>query len=133
MSGYNTVGRQKLVEFLKEHSEEPMTISEIYELISSENKDSDIPAQSSVYRLIRKLADEGIVKQTFKNEKKQVAYFIQCEEKCKEHLHMKCSECGKIFHLSEETSKIIKENIFKEDSFVLNSDTMFTGKCEKCK
>ncbi len=133
MSGYNTAGRQKLIEFLKAHSEEPLTVSEIHELISREQDDNDIPAQSSVYRLIRKLVGEGIVKQTFIDEKKQFAYFFQCEEKCKDHLHMKCSECGKIFHLSEETSKIIKENIFKEDSFVLNSDTMLTGKCEHCK
>ena len=133
MSGYNTDGRQKLIEFLKIHSEEPMTISEIYELISRDQNGSDIPAQSSVYRLIRKLVEEGSVKQTYNNEKKQAAYFIQCEEKWRKHLHMKCSECGKIFHLSEETSRMIKENILKEESFELNSDTMLTGRCENCK
>ena len=46
---------------------------------------------------------------------------------------LKCTKCGQVYHLSEETSKIIVQNVLENDSFSLENDTVLSGKCANCK
>lgn len=133
MAVYKTAQREELLHFLNAHSREAMTISEMYKLMHDSEDYSDIPAQSSIYRLVRDMTDEGILKRTVKGNSRHFVYQLLPCENCKNHIHMKCSVCGCIYHLSEEESNRIKENILRTDSFVLESDTILSGKCYKCK
>ena len=133
MAIYNTVQRQELIRFLKKHSEKPMTIAEIYSVLSADEDFTDIPAQSSIYRLIRDMTDEGIVSRNVKGNSRQFVYQYVGDGECRNHLHMKCTKCGQVYHLSEETSRIIVQNVLENDSFSLENDTVLSGKCANCK
>jgi len=133
MAIYKTIQRQELIRFLKTHDEEAFTISEIFEYMKNDTEYFNVPAQSTIYRLIRELTESGIVKRTVKGNSRQFVYQILKEENCLNHLHMKCSVCGQMYHLSEEISKIIAENVMTNNSFSLGNDTVLSGKCVKCK
>ncbi len=133
MANYQTVQRQELIRFLRKHSNDPLTIAQIYSRMSEDPDFSDIPAQSSIYRLIRELTEAGMVRRNVKGNSRQFVYqFIQ-DDACKNHLHMKCTECGKVFHLSDETSRIIIRQVLSNDSFSLGTETVLSGKCVNCR
>lgn len=133
MSEYKTMQRQELLRFLNEHSEEAMTISDIYIRMVADSKYHNVPAQSTVYRLIKEMTDTGMVKRMSKGNSRHFVYQITPKESCKEHLHMKCSVCGNMYHLDEKTSRLIAENVLNNDDFEVGYDTVLTGKCVKCK
>jgi Fur family ferric uptake transcriptional regulator len=52
---------------------------------------------------------------------------------CCEHYHLKCSECGKLLHVSCEFMDEINEHIKNEHNFIIdNSKTVFYGICKEC-
>lgn len=133
MSVYNTTQRSELIRFLKKHSNDTLTIAEIYKYMCQDSDFKSVPAQSSIHRLIKNMVEDGIVRRISKGNSRHFVYQIILNEDCKKHLHLKCSVCGKIYHLSNETSEKIKEDVFENNSFYLGSDTILSGKCKNCK
>lgn len=133
MAVYKTVQRHELLRFLEMHKNKPLTIAEMFLHMSQDPGFDEVPAQSTIYRLIKELTDEGIVKRTLKGNGRKFVYQIMQGEECNNHLHMRCTVCGHMYHLSEETSHMIAENVLKNDAFQIGTDTVLSGKCKKCK
>ena len=52
----------------------------------------------------------------------------------KEHLHMKCTECGKLLHMNNDVSKELLNEIFDLSNFSVDKETtVLYGKCKDCK
>lgn len=133
MSKYNTVQREALVRFLKEHKSSAFTISEIYKQMKLDTSISKLPGESTVYRLMKELVSSGAVKRTIKGSGRQFVYQITDDENCGQHLHMKCLECGRLYHMGDAESRKITEQILGNDSFALDCSTVLLGKCGSCK
>lgn len=132
MSGYNTEQKKILTDFLKKHKDESFTIEEIYEHISA--RSGAVPGLSTLYRLMPKLAQEGKVKRFAGSGKRRFLYQIVDGEQCEAHLHMKCTKCGKLLHMSDGLSEALLEEIQNRSKFSVDrGQTVLFGKCAACK
>ena len=130
MKSYNTNQKKLIVDFLKNNAEKQYTIEELAENITS--KDAKI-GKSTIYRLINKMVEEGSVRRTVKGNSRQFLYQYADIEECRFHLHMKCRECGKLFHMDDEKSKKLMDMLHDGNGFDLDMrETLLMGTCEKC-
>ncbi len=128
---YQTQQRKILLSFLNTVSDRQLTIEEILEELNS--KGETVP-QSSVYRLMKKLVEEGVVRRHSKEDSRQYVYQIIESEDCHAHLHLQCTECGKLVHLSHEATKEARQWMKGATGFDLDQEkTYLYGTCKECK
>lgn len=128
MKVYHTHQRQCLLDFMQSNSEKAFTIEEIIDSMSG-----DPISQSTVYRLMTKLVDEGLIHRTVKGNSRKFVYQFISKGNCNDHLHMKCTDCGKVFHLDSTVTKSIRKSINSNTDFEIDSHTVLLGKCSECK
>ena len=124
---YNTEKRTLLIEFLSKNSKNAYTAEEICHNILEGGR-----GKSTVYRLISRLVEEGILHRISDAKTRRITYQYIGSRGCAEHLHLKCTGCGKLIHLDDTTSHILERRIFKSEGFALDSGAMIFGKCEGC-
>ena len=135
MTGYLTQQKKSLLRFLTLHSERSFTVEEITEGMKEDGKgdSSRAPGRSTVYRLITRFVEEGTVKRFVRGHSRRFVYQIVSGERCNFHLHMKCTVCGKLFHLDEGVSDQLLHQIKKLCNFSISeSDTVLFGVCDGC-
>lgn len=128
MRVYNTQQKKTLIDFLQANSAKAFTIEEIIESIGS-----GVISPSTTYRLMTKLVEDGLVHRSVKGNSRSFVYQFISNEKCEGHLHMKCTDCGKVYHLDSGTTSIIKNDIKNSTSFEIDSHTVLLGRCNSCK
>lgn len=126
MKTYNTHQRKSLIDFLQSNSSRAFTIEEIIEGIGE-------ISQSTAYRLMTKLVEEGLVHRTVKGNSRSFVYQYISDQKCEGHLHMKCTGCGKVYHLDRSLSTHMQKDIQNNTGFEIDSHTVLLGKCNTCK
>ena len=128
---YQTQQRKILLSFLSSAHDRQFTIEEIIEELKAQGHNV---AQSSVYRLMKKLVDEGLVRRHSKEDSRQYVYQIIESEACHSHLHLQCTECGRLVHLSHEATKEAKQWMQGATGFELDHEkTYLYGRCTDCK
>lgn len=133
MKTYNTCQRQELIDFLAKNQDKQYTIEQLSsELNSSDSLEKKI-GKSTVYRLINKMLEDGIVRRTVKGTSRQFLYQYSDIESCRSHLHMKCRQCGKVLHMDDNASQNLMRLLHDNSRFDLDlKDTLLLGKCDKC-
>lgn len=126
MKTYNTHQRKSLIDFLQNNSSKAFTIEEII------SETGDI-SQSTAYRLMTKLVEEGLVHRTVKGNSRSFVYQYINDKTCEGHLHMKCTDCGKVYHLDSSVTEQMQNNIMTSTGFQVDSHTVLLGKCSVCK
>ena len=91
MAQYQTEQKKMLLAYMKAHSEDAFTIEELCERLKEEKTFLQAPGKSTIYRLMPKLVEEGLVKRFVKGNSRKFLYQMVCGEHCDRHLHMKCS------------------------------------------
>lgn len=131
MAKYKTHQKNLLTDFLTSHPDTPFTVEQI--VTELKKSSDDAPGKSTVYRLISALVEEGTVKRFVKGNSRQFQYQIAGGEDCHHHLHMKCVSCGKLFHMEDELSEKLLEDIMENNSFRVECDqTTLYGCCKEC-
>ena len=129
---YQTEQKRILLDFLKSNSENSYTIEEIVDALGKKGGAS--PAKSTVYRLMTRLVEEKRVRRQAGERGRQFVYRIIADEHCKNHLHLQCTECGKILHLDDKLSDRLLQSVKKSSDFAISEeDTVLMGKCADCK
>lgn len=125
---YNTEQKKAIVAFLHAHSSEQFTVEEIAAALSGE------VGVSTVYRRMPELVKSGDVKRfEVEGARKSVYQAVSCE-RCGEHLHMKCVDCGRLLHLDHDVSEQIAGLVAENSAFsVSEGKTVLFGTCEECK
>ena len=125
---YNTRQRNELLEFFKNNSDKCFLAKDIIKSASLS------VGEATIYRTLSKFVDEGVLKK-FVAPGSEGAYYQynKCSHDCSSHFHLKCVNCGTLFHvdcsfLSEIDSHIMEHHRFAID----NSKTVFYGVCESC-
>lgn len=124
---YNTEKRTRLIKFLASNSNEAYTAEQICQNILDGER-----GKSTVYRLIARLVDDGIIHRISDAKTRRITYQYIGSRGCSEHLHLKCKGCGKLIHLDDVTSHILERRIFKSEGFALDGGAMILGRCEGC-
>ena len=131
---YQTEQRSQLLAFLKKHRDCALTIDAI---ASGMQADPDIvspPGKSTLYRLMPKLMDENLVTCFAKSSGGKSSYQLIAGQHCHCHMHLKCTDCGKLLHMSDEASDRLLSQVRAVSGFDLDMDrTLLFGLCEICK
>ncbi len=132
MATYKTHQKEMLLEFLRKNPDKPYCIEEISSNL--ENEYEDAPGKSTVYRIMGQLVDNGTVKRFVKGNSRQFLYQFAGDEECHHHLHLKCTECGKLLHMGHKLSEQVLSGILGENDFTVEPDsTTLFGCCKECK
>jgi len=124
--GYKTKQRDTILELLKNNTDTHLSAEEITDMLK---KSGTAVGTTTVYRYLEKLYSEGIV-QKYTTDRARYTY---AEKECREHFHLKCTECGSLFcadcdFLTELCCHVKDHHGFS----IVPSKTILYGVCEKC-
>lgn len=130
-TNYATKKRQVILDILKDNNEKDFSVKEIEGCLKQTDIDINV---TTIYRYLDRLAESGqLLKHSTENGKNFTYQYIAPEKKCDSHLHMKCSICGRIYHLECEFMNELKKHIYKHHAFTLECKTsMLYGICDEC-
>ena len=95
--GYNTRTRQLILDYLINNRQHAVSASNILEHLEAQGAS---PNPTTVYRYLDKLAGEQrIMKYVADKGERAVFQYVDEGRHCREHLHLKCVQCGRIYHL----------------------------------
>lgn len=134
MTGYRTRQREALLDYFCRHRGQAMSAQDLAQAIQDDPTVMPKPGRSTVYRLVQKLADEGLIKRYMQENSRQFVYeMTDRDEHCSEHLHLKCITCEKLIHLDREETNRVKDDVAR-DGFQLDSrQTVLFGLCAHCR
>lgn len=126
--GYKTRQRDTILSLLKSNTEKHLSAEEITELLRQNGHSVGI---TTVYRYLEKLYEQGVV-QKYTADKERARYTYSKND-CREHFHMKCTECGRLFCADCDFLEELKKHIGNEHNFcIVPSKTIFYGICKAC-
>ena len=132
MAEYQTQQKTLLLDYMARHAEDTLSMEEVAEGLKSDLGDK-APGKSTVYRLVNRLVEEGTVRRFNADDSRRSLYQIVGGKNCHHHLHMKCTQCGKLVHMNDEQSERIIEQIYGDSSFAVNQEqTTLYGSCAEC-
>lgn len=132
-SKYKTKQREILLTYLESVPGVHITASDVCEYFKSQGA---AIGQSTVYRQLENLVDEGIVTKYMIDSTNSACFEYVGEnshgnaDTC---YHCKCEKCGKLIHLHCDEMKLIQSHLDQEHKFRLDPiRTVFYGLCEDC-
>lgn len=130
--GYSTQKREKILAFLLENQNRTVTIQDILDFMQQEQIEINI---STIYRYLEKLEKQGLVLKNVNGKREQASFqYVGNRSECHNHLHMKCSVCGLVFHLDCGFMAEIRDHIMEDHGFSINcEDSFLTGICAACR
>lgn len=133
MAHYQTEQKKILLAYMKAHSDRAFTIEDLCAEMKKEQGLKVVPGKSTVYRLMPELVEEGLVKRFVKENSRKFLYQMVCGEHCSSHLHMKCSVCGKLYHMEDQESEALLLQVLRKHHFQIDEGkTVLFGQCEGC-
>ncbi len=129
---YDTRQKRLIRELLNENSENLLTCDEISYILKAEGTPV---GKTTVYRFLETLFEKGEVRKSTDPKSRCTVYqIIDKKQNCEKHLHMRCTECGKLFHLGCDFMNSVGDHIQQHHKFTIdNSKTVIYGQCENCK
>ena len=132
-STYKTKQQDFLFSYLKEMKGKHFTAEEVREHFESKQISIGI---ATIYRQLEKLVADGTLQKYFIDEH-SAACFEYSGEDCKAevpHFHLKCEQCGNLFHVECDEIQELSEHLQKEHGFAINPfRTVLYGICNACK
>ncbi len=122
---YNTKQREMLLTAIK-YMRRSFSAQELHAQLNGEI------GLTTVYRLVEKLAEEGVLIKTTRDNMSEYQYIEPCENE--DHFYLKCNRCGEMKHVDCERVQGLTEHIAHEHGFELtNSHIVINGICAQCK
>lgn len=130
-NSYNTKARKYILEFLNQNETTTVSVNDILEYLK---ENGIIVNFTTVYRYLNKLTVENkVIKFTGKDGSQAVYKIAETEKTCHNHLHVQCTECGRLIHLDCEFMEELKEHLSKDHGFFLEcSGSVLFGICNNC-
>ena len=128
MAEYKTRQKEILLSYLRETGDTPQSTEDIVRALQTRRESL---GQSTVYRLVKKLCEEGTLK-CF-TEDRRFLYQLAGGEDCRHHLHVKCTDCGRLMHMDHTQSERLIEDIYGQNGFAVSeTETTLFGRCGDC-
>ncbi|MCQ2576147.1 MAG: transcriptional repressor [Treponema sp.] len=125
---YKTEQRNLLLNFLQNNPDTMFSASQIEQALSSENI-----SRSAVYRNLAELEANNKIKRCAKTGSREVFYQYYDTQNCKNHIHLSCTKCGKIFHMANTIADVIVNDVETSEGFEINrGETTIYGVCKDC-
>lgn len=122
---YNTKQKEIIFDVIKKQKHE-FTIKDIY------NEISDRTGLTTIYRLVDKLVEDGILNKNISIENITYYYYLgDCNKD--NHFYLKCDKCGNMSHIDCDCIGNISSHILKKHGFrPSKKKIIINGTCEKC-
>lgn len=129
MAAYHTQQRGAVLDVLQANIETPLSADAVTKRLSAT---PSAPGRSTVYRLLTKLTEEGVVRRFTAENGRQYLYQLT-QDSCRHHLHLKCEDCGKLIHMDDSASENVLRTILKDAGFAVDKEeTTLFGHCRDC-
>ncbi len=128
----NTRQKRAIVACLAQLQDKHVTADELVAML----RDSPVPVgQATVYRVIKALEADGVVKKHFITGGSSACYqYVGDSPECNQHLHLVCDVCGDIFHLDSDLLDAFIESVAKKNHFAIDTSKIsFYGCCRQCR
>lgn len=126
MKTYQTEQRKILLDYFEKNLDMLFTIEELSNEVSGISK-------SAIYRNVNQLVEDGLLWRFQKDGSRKFQYQYVSNE-CENHLHIKCTVCGAVKHLDDDTSNLLQSKLADNDVFDLDiKKTTLLGSCKNCK
>ncbi len=129
---YKTRARECIITYLRNHPEQRFTAGDIFEAV---NKISDGINRTTVYRNLDRMCVTGDLLK-FKEPNQDSWYYQYSAEHdhCDEHMHARCSVCGRVFHLEMPFAESFGTQVLLEYGLDIDpSQSIIIGKCKNCR
>lgn len=128
---YKTKQRSQILNCLIENKEKHLTADEITDALKQKGVDV---GKTTIYRTLEKLLEDGSVRKYICEEGKSACFqYVDGNENCHRHFHLKCVKCGKLIHLECDYLSDLEQHIFEHHKFTVdNTKTVLYGICEEC-
>lgn len=122
---YNTKQKELILKIIKKQKKE-FTVKDIYEEVK------DKTGLTTVYRLIDRLVEEGVIAKTIeKDNKHKYQYLEKCEEN--NHFYLKCKNCKTMKHVDCDCIKDLSNHILINHEFITSKENIIiNGICKNC-
>ncbi len=126
---YHTKQKGQIIHYLESLEGELFTI----ESVAESPKLMDTVGKSTVYRVISQMVKSGDVKKYYNKEKKVTEYMYMGPIREHRHIHLKCTHCDKLIHVTEKNSDEFLKTVQKRTDFQINlEETVLFGACGDC-
>lgn len=130
-TSYNTHTRQLILDYLTENRRRTVSAADIVAHLEAEGARTN---PTTVYRYLDKLAvEQRIMKYVADKGQKAVFQYVDEGHHCREHLHLKCVGCGRIFHLECDFMDEVRRHLMEGHGFELQCEgSILYGRCRRC-
>ena len=129
---YRTKWKDSIKEYLQSHADKSFSASDIYlDLIENEASIN----LATVYRNLEKMTDSGmLMKYKMAGEEFCRYQYVEPHGNCRQHIHMQCRQCGRLFHLECGFMNEITDHLMEHHGFSLECNgSMLSGLCKECR
>lgn len=123
---YRTEQRKNLERIFEENPEKFFSVEDILEEL---NKKGESVGQTTVYRAIKRLEENELLRTEVRNNTK---YYQYITNECNGHFHLKCKKCGKVIHLECREFEEVNNHIQEHHKFKVDHNMIIYGICDKC-
>lgn len=129
--GYRTRSRQAIWEYLNLRRDATVTVRDILDFLAQRGEEV---SPTTVYRYLDRLAAEKRVLKYASDDGRHSSYQLADDRgNCSEHLHLKCSACGRVMHLDCEITGKFIDHVLREHDFSLRCEnSVLYGLCRDC-
>ena len=124
---YNTEKKNEIINFFKNGGGQAFSAEDICSAILTSGH-----GKSTVYRIISRLVDDGVLRRITDVKTRHVTYQYVVAGACREHLHLKCKDCGRLIHLDGEMSRRFGTSILRSEGFTIDFGALLYGRCGSC-
>lgn len=125
----NTKQKQLIRDCLKT-SGRHMTVDEIY---SSINKEDEKISIATIYRNLKMLEEQGVIKKLYMAEDAPLFYEMNDSDEHTHH-HLVCKKCGAIIDFDEDLLDSLEKTIYEKKGFKIQDHrVVFYGLCKDCR
>ena len=126
---YSTEQRNILLTYLQTNPDTVFSAKQIAQSLADKNI-----SRSAVYRNLAQLETEQKIKRVVKTGSHEAYYQFYDTMACRNHIHLSCTKCGKIFHMEGNDADRLSQMLDGNEGFELNkSETVIYGLCKECK
>ena len=134
MKTYETEQKKLLVALFQSAPEKMFTATEAAEILRGDSEDDRLCSVSTIYRLISRLCDDGVLRKHARDGSRKFYYQYVKGGTCESHLHLQCESCGKIIHMDDSTSERMLHEVLRKSGFQVDpARALVPGLCVGCR
>ena len=128
---YKTKQREVILNYLQKNNEKNLTIEDITTHLNRQNKKV---GQTTVYRYINMLVEEGLVRKYIVGPGQPACFqYVENFEQCETHSHLRCNDCKKILHVDNDMFTNVEKELKEKYNFKIDSSKLLLyGVCSEC-